>query len=200
VDGEIVDNLFYNSAAYTVQLYPNARRTRFAHNVVDGSGRSVRGGIVFGGDNRYASSDNVVERNVIAYAATAAITSYWEGPVGTGNIARDNCVWGSRYDDDITREWGFTAVGNRVARPLFAGRDARDYRLAAGSQCLRTVGYDTLARRVGARHIVARRPRVSARRLRTLRVRALRRVLVKTLLREESHRPARSKRVRFRVS
>jgi Right handed beta helix region len=182
LDGEIVDNLFYNSAAYTIQLYPNARRTRFAHNVVDGS-RSVRGGIVFGGDGRFASSDNVVERNVIVNAATAAITSYWEGPVGTDNVARENCVWGSGYGDDITREWGFTAVSNRVARPLFASRSARDYRLAPGSQCLRTVGYDTVARRAGHRRMVARRPHVSSRRLRTKRVRAKWRVLVKPLLR-----------------
>ncbi len=247
LDGEIVDNVFYNSAAYTIQLYPNAQRTRFAHNVVDGSGPSVRGGIVFGGDRRFASGDNVVERNVIAYAATAAITSYWEGPVGTGNIARDNCVWGSR-DDDISHEWGFTAVGNRVVKPLFASRGARDYRLARRSQCLRTVGYDTLARRLGALpvtksfrapfRIVARPPRVSSRRVRlefrlrgvragtarvvirrhgrgrvrTLRVRAKRRVLVKPHLRPGAYRAwaqvhdtsrdrmARSKRVRFRVS
>jgi hypothetical protein len=247
LDGEIVDNLFYNSAAYTIQLYPNAQRTRFAHNVVDGSGPSVRGGIVFGGDGRFASDDNVVERNVIVNAATAAITSYWEGPVGTGNLARGNCVWGSR-DDDISREWGFTAVANRVAKPLFASRGARDYRLARGSQCLRTVGYDTIARRFGALpvrksfraplRIVARRPRVSASRVRlefrlrgvkagtarvmirrqgrgrvrTLRVRAKRRVLVRPRLRPGSYRAwarvhdtardrtAHSRRVRFRVS
>jgi hypothetical protein len=247
LDGEIVDNLFYDSAAYTIQLYPNAQRTRFAHNVVDGSGGSVRGGIVFGGDGRFASGGNVVERNVIAYAATAAITSYWEGPIGTGNVARDNCVWGSRHDD-ITSEWGFTAVANRVVRPLFASRGARDYRLAPGSQCLRTVGYDTLARRFGALsgrksfraplRVVARRPRVSAHRVRlefrlrgvragtarvvirrhgrgrvrTLRVRAKRRVLVRPRLRPGSYRAwaqvhdtsrdrtARSKRVRFEVS
>jgi hypothetical protein len=247
LDGEIVDNLFYDSAAYTIQLYPNAQRTRFAHNVVDGSGRSVRGGIVFGGDGRFASGDNVVEKNVIVSAATAAITSYWEGPVGTGNLARDNCVWGSR-GDDISREWGFTAVGNRVAQPLFASRGARDYRLARDSQCLRTVGYDTLARRLGALpvrksfraplRIIARRPHVSAHRVRlefrlrgvrsgtarviirrqgrgrvrTLRVRAKRRVLVRPRLRPGSYRAwaqvhdtsrdrtARSKRIRFRVS
>ena len=128
LDGEIVDNLFYDSAAYTIQLYPNAQRTRFAHNVVDGSGRSVRGGIVFGGDDRFASGDNVVEQNVIVYAATAAITSYWEGPVGTGNLARDNCVWGSR-DDDISPERGFTAVANRVAKPAL--RQPRRARLSA---------------------------------------------------------------------
>ena len=145
-------------------------------------------------------------------------------------------------------EWGFTAVANRVARPLFASRGARDYRLAPGSQCLRTVGYDTLARRFGALsgrksfraplRIVARRPRVSAHRVRlefrlrgvragtarvvirrhgrgrvrTLRVRAKRRVLVRPRLRPGSYRAwgqgarhssdrtARSKRGRFHVS
>jgi Right handed beta helix region len=155
LDGEIVGNLFYNSAAYTIQLYPNAQRTRVAHNVIDGSGRSMRGGIVFGGDGRFASGDNVVERNVIAYAATGAITAWWEGRVGTGNLARDNCVWGSR-GDNITHEWGFTAVGNRVAEPLFANRGARDYRLVPGSPCLRTVGYDPLVRRSGVRRMVRR--------------------------------------------
>jgi hypothetical protein len=159
VDGEIVDNLFYNSAAYAVQLYPNAQRTRFAHNVVDGSAPSVRGGIVFGGDARHASSDNVVEQNVIAYAATAGITSYWEGPVGTGNVARRNCVWGAR-GDNISAERGFAAVANRVAEPLFASRGGRDYRLEAGSSCLRSIGYDALSRRLGnpPSRAFARRP------------------------------------------
>jgi Right handed beta helix region len=245
--GQIVDNLFYHSAAYTIQLYPNARHTRFAHNVVDGSAPSVRGGIVFGGDNEFASSDNVVEQNVIAYAATSGITSYWEGPVGTGNVARDNCVWGSR-DDDISGERGFASVGNRIARPLFASRDARDYRLAAGSPCLVTIGYDMLARRLGPLSrglsspgplaIVARPPQVEASRVRlefrlrgtaaagtarvmiqrrghgvrTLHVRAARRLLVRPKLKRGTyrawaqvrdarrHRTARSKRVRFRVS
>jgi hypothetical protein len=149
VDGEIVDNLFYNSAAYTIQLYPNAQHTRFAHNVVDGSAPSVRGGIVFGGDGRFASNDNVVEQNVVAYAATAGITANWEGPVGTGNVARNNCVWGSR-DGDIWPSRGFSAVANRIAKPLFASRGTHDYRLGARSSCLRAIGYDMLSRRVGA--------------------------------------------------
>jgi hypothetical protein len=160
--GQIVGNVFYNSAAYTIQLYPNAQRTRVAHNVIDGSGRSMRGGIVFGGDGRFASGGNLVERNVIAYAASGAITSWWEGPVGTGNLARDNCVWGSR-GDNITHEWGFTAVANRVAKPLFANRSARDYRLMPGSPCLRTVGDDRRVRRSRVRRKVARRARVEFR-------------------------------------
>ena len=36
LDGAIIDNVFYNSAGYTIQLYPNAQRTLVAHNVIDG--------------------------------------------------------------------------------------------------------------------------------------------------------------------
>ncbi|MEA2330019.1 MAG: hypothetical protein QOH58_157 [Thermoleophilaceae bacterium] len=133
--GEIVSNLFYNSAAYTIQLYPNAHNTRFAHNVVDGGDPSVRGGLVFGGDGSHASSNNLVENNIITHAATSAITSYWEGPVGTGNVARNNCVWGSRGGPDITRAYGFASLGNTVANPAFTSRASRDYRLTAASPC-----------------------------------------------------------------
>ncbi len=147
--GEIVDNLFYNSAAYTIQLYPSAHNTHVAHNVIDGSAPSVRGGIVFGGDSGHASTGNLVERNVIAGAATSAITSNWEGPIGTGNVASNNCVWGSRYED-IASAGGFTPKANIVGDPGFVSRAARDYRLTRSSRCLGTIGYDTLSRIRGA--------------------------------------------------
>ena len=156
--GEIVENLFYNSAAYTVQLYPNAHHTRFAHNVIDGSSPSVRGGVVFGGDRWYASSDNVVEQNVISRAATSAITFYWEGPVGTGNVARNNCVWGSG-DRDIAPSRGFRAAGNVIAKPGFVNPGARDYRLRRPSRCLRSVGYDTLSKLLGPAPTARKAPR-----------------------------------------
>ena len=41
-----------------------------AYNVIDGGSPSVRGGVVFGGEADYQSSDNVVELNVIAYATS----------------------------------------------------------------------------------------------------------------------------------
>jgi hypothetical protein len=146
VEGEIVDNVFWNSAAYAIQLYPNARRTRFAHNVVDGDEPSVRGGVLFGGDFDYASSDNVVERNVIAYARTYNITSTWDEAKGNGNVARFNCVWGGEEGNVNTGEGGFTASANTVADPLFVDREERDYRLGADSACRKVVGYDTAAR------------------------------------------------------
>ena len=141
-DGQITGNVFWNSAAYAIQLYPNAQRTLFAHNVIDGDAPSIRGGVVFGGDSSYASSDNVVEHNVIAHAASSNITSSWSGRVGTGNVARNNCVWGAAQGEIQTANGGFGTSGNLVADPRFRDRSRRDYRLGAASPCLALVGYD----------------------------------------------------------
>jgi hypothetical protein len=141
VGGEIVDNVIAGPAAYAIQFYPDAHRMRFAHNVVDGGG-SVRGGIVFGGDRNDASSHNVVEYNVIAYAATWNITSSWEGPRGTGNVVRNNCLWAARKGN-VENGKGFVAVDNRVAPPAFVNRAGHDYRLGPDSGCLGVVKYDT---------------------------------------------------------
>lgn len=145
-DGQIVDNLFWDSAAYAIQLYPNAQNTIFAHNVVDGDSPSVRGGVIFGGDGSSASSHNTVEQNVIAYAQTYDITSWWGGAVGSGNIARNNCVYAGR-SGDISGN-GFSASANLSANPLFVNKAAHDYRLQAASPCLVLVGYDTAAKLV----------------------------------------------------
>jgi nitrous oxidase accessory protein NosD len=140
-DGEIVGNVFWNSAARAIQLYPNAQRTRFAHNVVDGGPPSVRGGVLFGGDSQYASNNNVVEYNVIAYAVTDNITSNWEdGLVGSGNIARRNCVWRAGEDNIGESDGGFVAEANTVADPMFVSRPRRDYRLGPESECRDVVG------------------------------------------------------------
>ena len=145
-DGRIVDNLFSNSTGLTIQLYPNAQRTLVAHNVMDGGPDTVRGGVVFGGDSTFASKDNVVEHNVITYAATSSIYSYWSGSVGSGNVARDNCLWGAGDQEIDSGDGGFTAVGNKIARPRFRNRAGGDYRLGRASRCRRVVGYDTAAK------------------------------------------------------
>jgi hypothetical protein len=145
VDGQIVGNVFWNSAAYAIQFYPNAQRTRFAHNVVEGDTPSIRGGVIFGGSSTYASSNNVVENNVIAYAKTYNVTSSWSGAVGSGNIARNNCVWAGSLGNVNTSKGGFTATANTIADPLFLDRVKRDYRLGPTSVCLAVVGFDAVA-------------------------------------------------------
>lgn len=147
-DATIEDNVFVNSAGKTIQLYPDAQRNRVAHNVIDGGPDTVRGGIVIGGNSTYASSGNVVEQNIITYAATYNVYSNWEGPVGNGNIVRDNCLWGAGQGD-IHDDGGLVVGTNPHADPRFYDRAARDYRLAAGSPCLTVVGYDTAARLAG---------------------------------------------------
>ena len=129
-EGRITGNYFADSSGYTIQFYPNARGTRFDHNVVDGGGDSIRGGIVLGGDSYHASSGNLVDHNVIAYAATFGVTANWEGPRGTGNVVRDNCFWGSR-DADVGRPSGFTASGNVVSDPQFRNPAHGDLRMPA---------------------------------------------------------------------
>jgi hypothetical protein len=145
VGARIVGNIFWNSAAYAIQLYPNAQHTLVAHNVIDGGGTSVRGGILFGGDAAYASENNLVERNVIAYAATANISSSWGSAVGTGNVVRGNCFWAPGKEQLDLSDGGFSAYSNRRADPLFRDRARRDYRLGSESGCREVVGYDAAA-------------------------------------------------------
>jgi hypothetical protein len=146
VGGRIVGNVFWNSAAFAIHLYPNAQQTYVALNVIDGSS-SVRGGVVISGDDSHASSGNVVERNIVAFAQTANIEGWWAGPVGGGNIVRRNCVWAGKEAN--IRGSGIATSGNIVTNPRFRGRETHDYRLAASSRCLSLLGRDpaTLFRR-----------------------------------------------------
>jgi hypothetical protein len=140
VGGQITRNVFWNMQAYAIQFYPSARQTRFANNVVDGGPPSVRGGVLFGGDDEYASSGNVVERNVIAFAQTYNITASWHDKIGTENVARNNCLWGGGEGNIGDSNGGFVASANVVAPPRFVDRRRHDYRLKAGSRCRQVVG------------------------------------------------------------
>jgi len=136
-DGHISGNYFANSSGYAIQFYPSAVHMRFDHNVVDGGGDSIRGGIVFGGDPEHASSDNLVDHNVIAYAATYGVSANWEGPRGTGNLVRDNCFWGAG-DKNVAPTFGFSASANVVADPQFRDRSRGDLQMPA-NRCRRVL-------------------------------------------------------------
>jgi hypothetical protein len=145
--GEISNNLIYNiNQGYAIQFYPSAEGVTFKHNVIDGGPTTLRGGITFAGAaDTKPSSDDIVQQNIITYAAAEGIGSIWGGARGTNNIARNNCLF--RNNPNIkTANGGFSSRHNLSANPLFVNRAHHDYRLRARSPCLRVVGYDTARR------------------------------------------------------
>jgi len=139
----IRDNLIYDNADRGVQLYPDATGTVVTGNVIDGNGE----GIIFGGDQDEASSDNVVEGNLITGSTVRFnVESHWQGPVGTGNVVRGNCVWTSRsdYPGDPAGSGiepaidGVRAADNIVADPGYADQPAGDFGLGDDSPCAST--------------------------------------------------------------
>jgi hypothetical protein len=145
VDGLITENLFWNMAAYAIQLYPHAQSTVFSHNVIDATGPAARGGVIVGGSTSGSpSSLNVIEFNVIAYAPTYNIDAWWGGATGSGNIARSNCLFAGKQGN-IGSTNGLSILNNLNSDPLFLNRQAHDYRLQPTSGCLPTIGYDTAA-------------------------------------------------------
>jgi Right handed beta helix region len=146
VNGQITGNIFWDMAAYAIQLYPNAQRTRVAYNIIDGGPPSVRGGVLFGGESGEASRGNVVTRNVIAYAAGYNIAADWHDLVGRENVATRNCLWDGGEGNIDSSEGGFRRHANVVANPMFRNRQTRDYRLKFTSRCKRVVGVDPAAR------------------------------------------------------
>jgi hypothetical protein len=62
------------------------------------------------------------------------VESYYPDIVGTGNVARNNCVFGAAQSN-VTNGPGFTAISNLTADPHYLDRAGKDFRLAADSPC-----------------------------------------------------------------
>jgi parallel beta-helix repeat protein len=136
-DTVIRDNVIYDNADRGVQLYPDADGTLVTGNVIDGNGE----GVIFGGNSGSSSDNNVVEHNVITNSSLRYnVESSWGGPVGTGNVARDNCTIGGAHGDDEggiqSPSVGFTATDNVVVDPGYADPLHDNFDLAPGSPCL----------------------------------------------------------------
>lgn len=91
----IRDNSIYDNADRGVQLYPDADRSVITGNSIYGNGQ----GIIFAGDGGNASQNNLVTGNVIKNSTLRFnVESSWSGQVGTGNMVRDNCIFGGARD------------------------------------------------------------------------------------------------------
>jgi parallel beta-helix repeat protein len=135
-------NWIYDNADFGVHLYPDAQKTTVTGNVIDGNGM----GLTFSGEYGVASSDNLVEGNVITNSRVRHnIQSWWApgNPIGRNNVARDNCVRGGARDSEnggITGQWGFRVVQTVRAKPAFASRVRGDFRVETGNPCRDVLG------------------------------------------------------------
>jgi len=137
-DTKITRNVIDHNADRGVQLYPNAQRTRLSFNTIDANGQGVQ----IAGSATLASSDNIVDRNLITNSlAGDNVGAYWpEGaPIGTGNVVRENCVSGGRRDNGDggvqPRMHGVVVSANLVAEPGYLDAAAGDYDLQPTSDC-----------------------------------------------------------------
>jgi parallel beta-helix repeat protein len=139
-NARIAHNLIYDNADYGIHLYPDADASYIANNVVDGNG----GGLIFAGERAggeysggHSSDNNVVENNIFSNNTRRNnIESWWGGPVGTGNVARLNCIWNGFPGNVDGSEGGFINVGNLIADPLYVNRGGKDFGLRDLSPCV----------------------------------------------------------------
>jgi len=142
----IRNNEIWNNADRGVQLYTDVRGAQIYGNVINNNGT----GVIFGGNDEMAASDNVVENNVITNSNVRFNVEYSfdpAGPQGSGNLVRHNCIYGAQgwYGAGenvaaISDEVGFTATDNVIADPQFADPAHGDFTMAPGSPCAGVLG------------------------------------------------------------
>lgn len=137
-DTRIVSNLIYDNADRGIQLYPDAQNTVIEHNIIDGNGE----GIIFSGAEGRASSNNLVQHNVITDSRIRADVESWYpagNPVGVGNMVRENCLYGGHGTLGEERA-GFQATSNLIADPHYSNPLRGDFRIAADNPCAKLLG------------------------------------------------------------
>ncbi len=131
----IVDNVIYDNADRGIQLYPDAQGTVVEHNIIDSNGEALG----FGGEHGSASSNSLVEFNLITNSRTGPDV-YGNfpppSPPGSNNVVRENCVFGGAYGT-IGHEYGFQAarLGNKAVDPHYANPASGDYSVPASNPC-----------------------------------------------------------------
>jgi parallel beta-helix repeat protein len=144
----IRDNLIYGNADRGVQLYPDADNSVVTGNIIDGNGE----GVIFGGGSGSSSDNNLVTGNVITNSTIRFnIESHWQGTTGSGNVARDNCVWtaqrgyrgGVPEGSGIQAMSGARAENNVIANPGYAKPGTGNYTVSASSPCAKVLSGST---------------------------------------------------------
>jgi hypothetical protein len=134
VDTVIEENAIFDNPDRGIQFYPNSQGAIVRHNVIDSNGE----GVIFSGVDGDASSDNVVEGNLITDSRLRYnVESWWpEGnPVGSGNVVRGNCIAGGNFGGIQEPQVGFLANNNVFADPGYLDRESKDFRIPPSSPC-----------------------------------------------------------------
>jgi hypothetical protein len=121
----ITNNVVFHTVGDGVALAPNAQRSHVEHNIVDGN----VSGVYIGGNDRTASSYNVVAHNILSNSGRWNIHSAWSGRIGTRNVVESNCLWNG-FGGNVS-EVGLSLSGNVVANPRFRNR-LRSYTMRWG--------------------------------------------------------------------
>jgi hypothetical protein len=112
-DTLIEGNVIRDNPDRGVQLFPNADRTVVRDNLIEANGE----GVMFSGDGSGASEDNLVERNIISSSQLRwDVEAFWTTKVGTGNLARGNCIYGGRRGTVQRPTVGFRARNNALTK------------------------------------------------------------------------------------
>jgi hypothetical protein len=115
-----------------IQVYPQSDHIVVAGNTIVGS---FREGVVLGSDGGTTSTDAVIVNNIVT-SNRGGITTYWGGSTGSGNIVRNNLVWGNL--SNALSGAGVTWQGNLSGDPMFVNPGGGDFHLRAGSPALGT--------------------------------------------------------------
>jgi parallel beta-helix repeat protein len=133
-DARISDNYIYANAGFGIHLYPDAQGTIVTRNVIDEN--LTESGLVFGGQSPYASSNNIVRRNIFSRNALYGVSSSWGGEhVGSANVAEENCFWRNSAGPTSPSSRGYATRANINANPRFVAADSHDYRVVPKSPC-----------------------------------------------------------------
>jgi hypothetical protein len=129
--GLIANNLVVKNRAIGVKVAPEANDVLVTQNTVVANRLA---GVAVGGELNWASNDNLVVNNIVAFNGSWGIRTYWESKVGSGNRALRNLVFRNRDGSYWFPGGGMSAKRSIRADPRFAGTD--DYRLQAKSPAL----------------------------------------------------------------
>jgi hypothetical protein len=105
-----------------VQLYSDTNNALVVGNLIDSDHSNT--GIVFNG----ASSNNTVENNVVRVSAGNKTINVGRQYTGSGNQARNNCLWPTAAD---LAGSNVTQTGNIGANPQFSGHTVTNATCAA---------------------------------------------------------------------